>query len=98
MANLTAKKSDAISALVAFSIKAEGLARDIAELQSFFTDNGFLTGGGNAIVDGDCVGANAHLTATLVNSGVTAIATMALSTPNKTVLRQIAATSVLPSS
>ncbi len=96
--SLATKKVEALRAFVALSLKAEAMARDIKELQTYFTDNGFLTGGGNAIVDADCVGDYAHLTASLVNSGITAIATVALSTGNATILRQIASSPTLPTS
>ncbi len=88
MATLTQKKSDAISKLVSLAPTAMTLAANIKELQSYFTDNGFLTGGGNAIVDGDCTGENAHMDAASVNASVTAIATLALSTGNATTLRK----------
>jgi hypothetical protein len=94
--SMVAKKSDAVSYLVQMAPKAEALSRDVIELLSYFTDNGFLTGGANAIVDADLVGENQHLTAAQVNAGVAAINSLKLSTANATILRQIARTPVLP--
>lgn len=88
MADLAKKKSDAISTVVALAPKAMKMAADLAEAVAFLTDNGFLTGGGNAIVDNDFTGENAHLTATEFNSAVTALGSMSLSTQNKTHLRK----------
>lgn len=47
------------------------LARRAEELALYQTANGFQSGGAAAITDADCVGANSHLTAALVNSVVT---------------------------
>lgn len=88
MASYVQKKKDYLNALVAMAAEASTFARRAQELISYGTDNGFLTGGANAIVDGDCVDSAAHLTASLVNSGTTAIGTMTLSNPNRVILRQ----------
>lgn len=97
MAVLTAKKSDYISAVVKFSQDLLELTVDADELASYQTDNGFQSGGGNAIVDADCVGpnpaspsANAHLTAAQVNAVMTVAAAVSssMTAARRTTLRQ----------
>lgn len=89
--DFAAKKLTALQALVARAPIVEALARDNAELVSYFTDNGFLTGGANPISDADAQAAYPWLTAALVNSAVsTAINSVSLSTGNRTTLRQVA--------
>ncbi len=89
--DMTLKKANALQAVMAFSNKALPLALAIQEFVSQMTDDGFLTGGGNAITDADCLlsPTTSHLTAALVNSAVsTALASVTLSTGNKTIIRQ----------
>lgn len=86
--NLSQKKSDALSSLVALTPDAFELAAKIQELVAYVTDNGFLTGGSSPILDADCVGENAHMDAALFNSAITAISSVSLSTGNKTTLRK----------
>lgn len=99
MANLAAKKSDYISAVNAFSTKLLALTVDADELTAFQTDNGFGTGGTNAITDADCLGpnpnpvspgANAHLTAAQVNAVMTVVAAVSssMTAARRTTLRQ----------
>lgn len=90
MPNYTAKKSDAITALVLIAPEALKIAAQVAEVVANITDNGFLTGGSNPIIDADCTGENAHLDAATFNAAVAAIATLALSTGNRTTLRKTA--------
>lgn len=94
MADLSKKKSDALSALVAVSPRAMLLASQVAEFVAYVTDNGFLSGGASPIVDADCQGENAHLDAATFNAAVTAIATLALSTQNRTTLRKASRTPI----
>lgn len=97
MASTAKKKSTALSMLVQMVPKAQALSRDIAEIQKYFVDNGFLIGGTDLVVDSDCAGDGIdHLTAATVNSGITALASMTLSTNNATTLRKLAATPALP--
>lgn len=98
MATLAQKKSDFLTALVSYSSKAEAIVRDIAELSSYFTDNGFATGGANAIADADCVSPNDHLTAALVNAAMTAIVNVNLNAGQKTTMRQVSKQAILPQS
>lgn len=94
--DLTDKKANALSSLVAYAIKAEAMSRDLKELGDYFTDNGFASGGANAIVDGDCTGTNKHLSATIVFDALTAIGSVVLSTTNATRLRKTALVPTLP--
>ncbi len=96
--DMTLKKANALQALMQFSNKALPLCLAIQEFISQMTDDGFLTGGANAITDADCLAqpSTAHLTAALVNSAVsTALSSVTLSTANKTIVRQ-ALGNVLP--
>lgn len=88
--DMTLKKANALRALMSFADDTLPMALAIQEFVSQMTDSGFLTGGANPITDADCwsAPATAHLTASVVNSAVTALATVTLSNPNKTVLRQ----------
>ena len=90
MANLSAKKSDYISGVGAFSTKLLALAVDADELAAFQADNGFQSGGANAIVDADAVGANAHLTAAQINAVMTVAGAFssAMTAARRTTLRQ----------
>lgn len=93
--DLSKKKSDVLSQIVAFAPKAEALARNIAELNSNFVDNGFATAGTNAIVDADCIGENSHMTAALANSAIAALLNINLTPAQKATLRQVSRT-VIP--
>jgi hypothetical protein len=70
MPDLTAKKSDYLSRVVDLSERLTDVLKDAQELTSYRGDNGFETGGTNAIADADCVGENAHLTAATVDAVV----------------------------
>ena len=98
MANLASKKSNYLSILVDYAAKASSLARDIQELNNYFIDNGFATAGANAIVDADCVGENAHLTAALVNAAMTAIVNVNLTPAQRTTMRQVTKDTIPPRS
>lgn len=69
--DLSAKKSNFISSAVDFSEALLALTRSGEELAAYQAANGFQSGGANAVVDADCVGNNAHLTAATVNAVVT---------------------------
>jgi len=88
MADLSKKKSDAISKFVSLVLPAVKLSADINELNTFLTDCGFLTGGANALVDGDFTGSNAFLDAATFNAAVTALVRQKLSTSNLTALHK----------
>lgn len=95
MADLSQKKSDTMSRMVDLIPRAMKLAADIKELKSYATDNGFLTGGSNAIVDNDAgTGSNRHLTATSFNDAITALDSLTLNTQNATKLRVASATPI----
>jgi len=68
MADLSSKKSNYLSKLVSFADTMLSTTRMADEIHAYALANGFLTAGANAIVDADCVGANAHLTAASVNA------------------------------
>lgn len=98
MAEFTLKKQNSLNSLIRFCNTMLPMALAVAEFQSQMTDDGFLTGGANAITDADCTatpGAQ-HLTAALVNSAVAALATMTLSNVNKTTVRQASGTVLTP--
>lgn len=86
--DLSRKKSDAISNLVIYARTGITTAAQIAELVAFITDSGFLSGGANPVVDADFVGDNQHMNAADFNAAVTSLATLALSTGNRTTLRK----------
>lgn len=90
MANLSGKKSDFISAVITFSQDLLALAVDADELAAYQSDNAFQSGGANAIVDADAVGANQHLTAAQVNAALTVAAAFsgAMTAARRTTLRQ----------
>lgn len=69
--NLEPKKSDYLSATVAFAERLLALTREGEELAAYGTANQFQSGGTNAIVDADAVGGNSHLDAATVNAVVT---------------------------
>lgn len=92
--NLTRKKSDTMTKLISLIPKAMKVTADIKELQNFATDNLFLTGGANAIIDADCVGENSHLDAASFNAAMTALASLNLSAGNATTLRKASATPI----
>jgi hypothetical protein len=69
--DLSAKKSDYVSASVAFAADLLALARRAEELAAYQSANGFQSGGAAPVTDADCVGGNAHMTAVLVNAVVT---------------------------
>ena len=94
MADMQGKKSDTLTRLAELSAAAILLTSQITELVGFATDNGFLSGGANAITDAECVGANAHLDAASFNAGVTALGSVNLSTGNRTTLRKASRTPV----
>lgn len=94
MANLAQKKTDSVNAFVKLVPSMILLAGQISELNKFLTDNGFLTGGANAIVDADFSGFNGHLDAATFNAAVTAMTTMTLSVPNATALRKASITPI----
>lgn len=94
MPNLTQKKSDAMTKLVQMIPLAMDVAQQVKELDAYFADNGFKTGGNNAIVDGDCIGENAHLSATIMNDALAGIASLVLSTTNATKMRLASRTPV----
>lgn len=89
MANLTSKKSDAISKLVAICPRAMEILSEVVELQNYLADNLFLTGAANAVIDADCVGDNAHVTAADFNAAMTALAAMTLSPSQRATLRRV---------
>jgi hypothetical protein len=88
--NLSSKKSDFISTVIAFSQALLGLAVDADELASYQVDNLFQAASANAIVDADCVGANQHLTAAQVNAvlAVAASFSTAMTASARTTLRK----------
>lgn len=90
MPNLASKKTDFISQVVVFSQRLLALSVNADELAAFQSDNGFQSGGGNAIVDADCVGDNQHLTAAQVNAVLTVAAAFsgAMTAARRTTLRQ----------
>jgi hypothetical protein len=90
MANLSSKKSDYVSLVAQFSQRLLALTVDADELSAFQADNAFQSGGANAIVDADCVGANAHLTAAQVNAVMTVVANVSssMTAARRTTLRQ----------
>jgi uncharacterized membrane protein YgdD (TMEM256/DUF423 family) len=90
LANLQAKKSDFISAVGAFSLQLLKDAQAADELAAFQTDNTFQSGGTNAVVDADCIGANVHLTAAQVNAVMTVAAAFSgsMTAARRTTLRQ----------
>jgi len=88
MADLSTKKSNAISKFVALVLPAIKLSIDINELNTFLTDSGFLTGGANALVDGDFVGTNSFLDDPTFNAAITALTSMKLSNANLTALHK----------
>lgn len=94
--DFTAKKQAALNALLNFSQNSLPVALQLAEFVSEMTDSGFLTGGANPITDADCQSrpVTAHLTAALVNTAVTALGTITLSTANKTILRQASGSTI----
>ncbi len=97
--DMALKKANALNSLMQFCNKTLPTALAIAEFVSEMTDSGFLTGGANPITDADCLlaPATSHLTAALVNSAVsTALASVTLSTGNKTIVRQAAGNIVTP--
>lgn len=95
MADLSQKKSDTMSRMIDLIPRAMKLAADIKELKNYATDNGFLTGGANAIVDNDAgTGAVRHLTATSFNDAITALDSLTLSAANATKLRVASATPI----
>jgi len=71
MPDQSARKSDFISTCVSLSAQLLSLTRDCEETAAYRTDSEFQAGGANAIVDADCVGANAHMTAATVAAVVT---------------------------
>lgn len=75
--------------MMAYASRGEAIAREILELQAYFTDNTFATAGAQAITDADAQAAFPWLTAALVNSGMTALNTLLLSPANRTILRQV---------
>ena len=71
--DLKSKKSDLLSRIVTSANDAGTLLHDFSEIKAFFDDNGFAAGGANAIVDGDCMGTNSHLSADLINGFMVAM-------------------------
>lgn len=69
--DLSAKKSDYISAAISFAERLLDLTKDGEELAAYQTANGFQSGGSAVLVDNDIVGANTHVTAADVNAVVT---------------------------
>lgn len=67
-ADLTAKKADYLTKLVTFADQLLAVTRAADELHAYALANGLLTGGAAPVTDPDCTGANAHLTAALVNA------------------------------
>lgn len=94
MPNLVNKKSDFLSKVVEYAGKAEAIVREIAELSSYYTDNGFNAGGANVIADADCIGTNSHLTAALVQAAMAAIVNVNLNAAQKTTMRQVSVSPV----
>ena len=77
MPDLAAKKADYLSSVVRFSEELLTVTRHAEELALYRTDNEFQAGAANAITDADAAGANAHLTAALVNEVVQVAADLA---------------------
>jgi hypothetical protein len=71
MPDLAAKKSDYISAALSFAEQLLALTRTGEELALYQTANALQSGGASALVDADCTGTNAHVTAATVNAVVT---------------------------
>jgi hypothetical protein len=97
MADLTGKKALFLTNVVTAATLINQLTRIADELPAYYTDNGFAAGGTSPIVDADCTGPNAHLSAALVGS-VTAVLT-ALSgamTPARRATMRQAETNPLP--
>lgn len=90
MADFTAKKSDFLSKATTFAEQLLRITRDAEELALYQTDNAFQAGGANAIVDADATGANAHLTAAMVNAVLTVAGQLAgaMTAPRRATLRQ----------
>lgn len=95
MAVMTQKKKDLLNALVSYADKGAAMTREVQELIDYFTDNGFATGGANAIVDADCTDSNSHLSQQLVNDAIVALGNVNLTPAQKTTLRKVA-TVVVP--
>lgn len=89
MADQTNRKSNFISKVGDLSAQLLALTRDCEELAAYQTDSGFQIGGANAIVDADCVGDNAHMTAALIGSVVTVFGQLgtAMTAPRRASLR-----------
>jgi hypothetical protein len=69
--NQSDRKSNFISRSVTLSAELLALTRDCEEMALYRTDSAFQVGGANAIADADCVGGNAHMSATLLAAVVT---------------------------
>jgi hypothetical protein len=68
MTDLTAKKSDFITRIVNEAGALVASIDRFKALQDEYTNNGYFDAPGIAIVDEDCIGDNAHMTAALVTS------------------------------
>jgi hypothetical protein len=89
--DLTAKKSDYLSKVVQLSEALLEITRDCDEMKLFREDNEFQIGAPNAIVDQDCLGANAHLTAANVDAAVQVAAAIVntMTLPRRASLRKV---------
>lgn len=89
-ADLTAKKSDYVSAALTFAEQLLALTRTGEELALYQSANGLQAGGSTALVDADCTGTNSHVTASTVNAVVTIAGQLggAVSTAMRNTLRQ----------
>jgi hypothetical protein len=89
-ADLSNKKADYISSVLAASAALLEIAITADELSAFRTDNAFGSGGANAITDDDCVGGNGHVTAAQVEAVMQVVAAVstAMTAARRTTLRQ----------
>jgi len=71
MADLTAKKSDYITRLVQEAGNMVDQMNRFRALQAEYTDNGYFDSPGAQITDADCIGDNAHMSASLITSVIT---------------------------
>jgi hypothetical protein len=97
--DLTNKRRDFASACVNYAAKAISLTRDVAELVSLYTDNGFNPGGTNPFQQTDLDNsANAHLTPAIIDAFVTAISNVNLNAGQRTTMRKVASVVIPPPS
>lgn len=90
MPDLAEKKTEYISAAITFAEQLLALTREAEELALYQSANGLQSGGANAIVDGDAIGSNKHVTAATVNAVVVIAGQLggAVSTAMRNTMRQ----------